>query len=76
MKSALDDEIVEIGTGSVYLEGTRTIRVNESGILLLAHGSGSSRHSPRNQFVAEVLDDRGLRKPLMNAIPSCSRIER
>src|ERR1051325_10997778 len=31
-----------------------------SGVILFAHGSGSSRHSPRNQYVARTLRERGL----------------
>ena len=30
------------------------------GVVIFAHGSGSSRHSPRNRFVARVLNDAGL----------------
>ena len=41
---------------------SRKVRCSEgaSGLVLFAHGSGSSRHSPRNQFVARTLNDAGL----------------
>lgn len=70
MKSIADDKLVEIGTGSVHLEGTLTIPENASAIVLFAHGSGSSRKSPRNRFVAEVLQEHGLATLLMDLLTS------
>jgi putative phosphoribosyl transferase len=51
---------IKIATGSVTLEGDLAIPDGACGIVLFAHGSGSSRHSPRNRFVAETLVDGGL----------------
>jgi dienelactone hydrolase len=45
---------------SVVLEGEVQVGEGSRGIVLFAHGSGSSRHSPRNQFVARSLRDAGL----------------
>jgi len=42
------------------LWGTLNVPEGASGIVLFAHGSGSSRYSPRNQFVAEVMHDYGF----------------
>lgn len=42
------------------LEGDLTVPDHASGVVLFAHGSGSSRRSPRNRFVAEVLQDSGI----------------
>jgi putative phosphoribosyl transferase len=42
------------------LEGNLIIPKVAEGIVVVAHGSGSSRHSPRNQYVAEVLNNAGL----------------
>jgi putative phosphoribosyl transferase len=42
------------------LAGNLNIPVNATALVLFAHGSGSSRHSPRNQFVARTLNDTGL----------------
>ena len=42
------------------LDGTLTIPKNAIALVLFAHGSGSSRHSPRNQSVARTLNDAGL----------------
>lgn len=49
------DSLVQVEAGSVMLEGNLTIPVGAPGIVLFAHGSGSSRHSPRNRYVAEIL---------------------
>src|SRR5437899_7167077 len=46
---------VQIPSGSVRLEGELTLPAGAPGVVLFAHGSGSSRHSPRNQFVAQVI---------------------
>ena len=51
---------VQIPSGSAGLEGELTIPLKSSGIVLFAHGSGSSRHSPRNQFVAGVIREAGI----------------
>jgi dienelactone hydrolase len=45
---------------SAVLEGEVRVGDESRGIVLFAHGSGSSRHSPRNQLVARSLRDRGL----------------
>lgn len=42
------------------LGATLTIPSSAHGIVIFAHGSGSSRHSPRNTFVAQTLNSRGL----------------
>jgi putative phosphoribosyl transferase len=42
-------------SGGVTLEGTLTMPEGASGIVLFAHGSGSSRFSPRNRFVADTI---------------------
>ncbi|MFE9094734.1 phosphoribosyltransferase family protein [Streptomyces sp. NPDC007264] len=51
---------VEITAGPVRLRGSLTVPEAADGIVLFAHGSGSSRHSPRNRFVAEGLNRAGL----------------
>ncbi len=50
----------KIRAGEVLLDGDLTIPPRARAIVLFAHGSGSSRHSPRNRFVARTLQDRGL----------------
>jgi putative phosphoribosyl transferase len=51
---------VRIPAGKVMLEGDLGIAQAARGVVLFAHGSGSSRHSPRNRYVAQVLRQGGL----------------
>jgi len=51
---------VQIEAGPAVLSGNLTIPENAVALVLFAHGSGSSRHSPRNQFVARTLNHAGL----------------
>jgi putative phosphoribosyl transferase len=51
---------VQIQAEGELLFGNLTVPENATGLVLFAHGSGSSRHSPRNQFVARTLNDAGL----------------
>jgi putative phosphoribosyl transferase len=54
------DEEVEVHAGPIALAGHLTVPEDSTGIVVFAHGSGSSRHSPRNQYVAKVLGEAGL----------------
>ena len=54
------DEDVVVQSGAVRLVGHLTIPEKCAGLVVFAHGSGSSRHSPRNRFVAGVLNSAGL----------------
>lgn len=47
-------------TRTVMLEGDLTVPPGSTGIVLFAHGSGSGRHSPRNRFVAGVIQEAGI----------------
>ena len=51
---------VDIPVGDATLDGDLHIPAQASGLVLFVHGSGSSRHSPRNQFVAQVIRAAGL----------------
>jgi len=51
---------VSVPAGKVVLQGDLSMPSEPRGIVLFAHGSGSSRHSPRNRYVAEVLHERSL----------------
>lgn len=51
---------VQILSTGVRLEGILSIPNDAKGIVLFVHGSGSSRHSSRNQFVAEILQEAGF----------------
>jgi pimeloyl-ACP methyl ester carboxylesterase len=56
----MPERAVKISIGKITLEGDLVIPKNSPGIVLFAHGSGSSRHSSRNRYVARVLQDAGL----------------
>jgi dienelactone hydrolase len=51
---------VSIAVENTTLKGNLAIPPGATQIVLFAHGSGSSRHSPRNRFVAEVLQNKGI----------------
>ena len=51
---------VKIPAGSIELSGELVLTPEASGVVLFAHGSGSSRFSPRNTYVAEVLQQHGI----------------
>jgi len=51
---------VQIQAGRAVLSGNLHLPKGAAALVLFAHGSGSSRHSPRNQFVARTLNDAGL----------------
>lgn len=53
-------EEIRIELDGVELAGALTIPPNALGLVIFAHGSGSSRHSPRNRHVAQVLQTHGL----------------
>ena len=57
-KDGIESE-VSIEGCNVLLEGTLNVPEGSTGIVLFAHGSGSSRRSPRNHTVAEVLQSKG-----------------
>jgi pimeloyl-ACP methyl ester carboxylesterase len=59
---------VTVAAGRVVLEGDLGIADGASGIVLFAHGSGSGRHSPRNQFVAGRLRAAGLATLLIDLL--------
>ncbi len=63
-------KLVKAAAGEVELEGFLTIPENATGIVLFAHGSGSSRHSPRNQAVARTLSDGGIATLLIDLLTS------
>jgi len=59
---------VQIPAGSVMLDGDYGPPAGIDGVVLFAHGSGSSRHSRRNQFVAQALREAGLGTLLMDLL--------
>ncbi len=59
---------VKVRAGSVVLEGDLRVSAEARGVVLFAHGSGSSRHSPRNRYVAGVLNQAGLATLLVDLL--------
>ncbi len=55
-----NEQVVAVRAGDVTLEGSLVVPPDAHGVVLFAHGSGSSRHSPRNVHVAEELQAVGL----------------
>jgi putative phosphoribosyl transferase len=64
----MEEQTVQVAAGRATLEGTLVVPGNAHGVVLFAHGSGSSRHSPRNRFVAEVLQEGGLATLLVDLL--------
>ena len=54
-RAAVESYLVRIDVGDIQLEGQLEMPGEPRGIVLFAHGSGSSRHSPRNKLVAQAL---------------------
>ena len=55
MEAARFDQVVSITAIDAVIEGRLVLPAKAIGIVAFAHGSGSSRHSPRNNYVASVL---------------------
>jgi len=62
------EELVHIPADGVRVEGMLELPADARGLVLFAHGSGSSRHSPRNNFVARQLRGRRLGTLLMDLL--------
>jgi putative phosphoribosyl transferase len=73
--SSRDDE-VDVHAGPVDLGGHLTIPDGASAIVVFAHGSGSSRHSPRNRYVAAVLNEAGLGTLLFDLLTTAEEHDR
>jgi putative phosphoribosyl transferase len=59
---------IPIRTDRENLEGNLAIPAGATGVVLFAHGSGSSRHSPRNRYVAQQLQQAGLATLLLDLL--------
>jgi putative phosphoribosyl transferase len=68
-ESGISEHEVRVGADpGVQLEGTLSVPETALGVVLFAHGSGSSRFSPRNRYVASVLQRAGLATLLMDLL--------
>lgn len=68
MARVLDEQDVQIKIGDIALEGNLVVPAKATGLVLFAHGSGSSRHSPRNRFVARILNENGTGTLLLDLL--------
>ncbi len=66
--SRVVEALVAVEAGPIVLEGNLSVPDKVQGLVLFAHGSGSSRHSPRNRFVASELQAAGLGTLLMDLL--------
>jgi len=65
---AIAHQPVAVEVDSVQLDGYLSVPTAASGVVLFAHGSGSSRHSPRNRAVADLLNESGLATLLIDLL--------
>ncbi len=68
--------IAHIPTDSVELEGTLEVPDGARGVVVFAHGSGSSRHSPRNTYVAAKLREAGIGTLLFDLLTEREALDR
>ena len=68
MKPEASKTSVRISIGSAAMHGDLGMPADPHGLVVFAHGSGSSRHSPRNQYVARVLESRNLATLLIDLL--------
>jgi len=68
MKASKFESTVQIAKGTLVLEGILGLPTDPSGIIVFAHGSGSGRLSPRNNFVARQLQQRCLATLLLDLL--------
>jgi len=68
MQTPVHEQPVQVMTGPVRLEGNLSLPDGARGIVLFAHGSGSSRHSPRNRFVAAQMVEARLATLLIDLL--------
>jgi putative phosphoribosyl transferase len=64
----LPEVAVRIPIGEKRLEGDLTLSPDSAGLVIFAHGSGSSRHSVRNRYVAHTLQQHGFATLLMDLL--------
>jgi putative phosphoribosyl transferase len=72
----LRSEEVRITAGGVTLAGYLHVPEQPTGLVVFAHGSGSSRHSPRNRYVASVLSEAGIATLLFDLLTEREELDR
>jgi putative phosphoribosyl transferase len=69
------EQILRLTLAPATLEGALRMPEGATGLVLFAHGSGSSRHSPRNRYVAQALNEGGLATLLIDLLTSAEEHE-
>src|SRR5262249_42167057 len=64
----MESRPVSIATGRTSINGDLNVPAGSRSIVLFAHGSGSSRHSPRNKYVAQILNRSGISTLLVDLL--------
>ncbi len=73
---AVRDADDEVAAGPVCLAGHLTVPSEAPGVVVFAHGSGSSRHSPRNRYVATALNEAGIGTLLFDLLTPEEELDR
>ena len=73
MRPLSQAQLLRIATPGATLNADLVVPVDARGIVLFAHGSGSSRHSHRNQFVARALQEASFGTMLMDLLTKIGR---
>jgi putative phosphoribosyl transferase len=69
-------EEIDVEAGPIRLVGHFVVPQNAVGVVLFAHGSGSGRHSPRNRYVASVLNGSGVATLLVDLLTPAEEHDR
>jgi putative phosphoribosyl transferase len=62
------EQAVRFNVGGIHIDADVSVPADATGVILFVHGSGSSRHSPRNRFVAGRLHEQGFGTVLMDLL--------
>ena len=68
MAVTVSEFAVQVPAGDVEITGDLSVPAQNNALVIFAHGSGSGRFSPRNKFVAEVLNDGGFATLLLDLL--------
>src|SRR5947208_16225992 len=69
-----EERSAKIPIGKVTLHGDLSVPSEPRGLVLFAHGSGSSRRSPRNRYVAGVLEQAGIATLLFDLLTEAEEL--
>jgi putative phosphoribosyl transferase len=64
----VEERLIHVSAGSVTLDGNLTLPAESRAVVLFAHGTGSSRHSSRNRYVARLLNEAKLATLLIDLL--------